>query len=170
MHTHRILLPVSAKDATWSNVYYTSSTSSSSGKARKKVAWSLVSSSVQSTIVRSQMMVMMTKKAHWYSMSSVSLGTLVTLKTHPIFLNCPELTKSYKVWHACFLVLPETTFLHSCYMYSVFVPVCVFAFVVFLHLRRARYLTPPNLHKWRGASDAAAGKLNLLQIFATRQK
>ena len=44
--------------------------------------------------------------------------------------------------------------------------ICAFEFNLFLHLRRARrYLTPPNLHKWRGASDAAA-KPNLLQIFA----
>ena len=51
-------------------------------------------------------------------------------------------------------------YLHFCFI------ICAFEFHLFLHLRRAwRYLTPPNLHKWRGASDAAA-KPNLLQIFA----
>ena len=74
--------------------------------------------------------------------------------------HVPRANNIFSVLHQtmhCILTYPH---LNLCFI------ICAFEFNLFLHLRRARrYLTPPNLHKWRGASDAAA-KPNLLQIFA----
>ena len=74
--------------------------------------------------------------------------------------HVPRANNIFSVLHQtmrCILTYPH---LNLCFI------ICAFEFNLFLHLRRARrYLTPPNLHKWRGASDAAV-KPNLLQIFA----